>query len=70
MSARTHQRWTHATSGSGGAGTRLPWWGVALPVLAFAVLFALIAGGAEAHAAGGDPAVARIVEQIQHTLAR
>lgn len=86
MSARTHQQRTHATSGTvrggtvtGGAplgatgsaaGTRLPWWAVALPVLAFAVLFGLITGGGEAHAAGDDPAVGRILEQIQHTLAR
>ncbi|MFC8918937.1 hypothetical protein ACGF5F_26970 [Streptomyces sp. NPDC047821] len=68
MSARTHQRWTHAPSS--GAGSRLPWWGVALPTLAFVILFALITGGAEAHAAGGDPAVGRILQQIQHTLAR
>ncbi|MER7108886.1 hypothetical protein [Streptomyces sp. NPDC000229] len=60
---------TLGTVGSA-AGARLPWWAVALPVLAFAFLFGLITGGGEAHAAGGDPAVGRILEQIQHTLAR
>ncbi|WP_336322115.1 hypothetical protein [Streptomyces lavendofoliae] len=63
-----------AGEGAGGrAGTaaiRLPWWAVALPVLAFVVLLSLIAGGGEAHATGGDPAVGRILEQIRDTLAR
>ncbi|ORT57489.1 hypothetical protein [Streptomyces sp. CB03238] len=73
MPARTHPQRTHATTtitGSSTDGTWLPWWAVALPVLAFAVLFGLITGGGEAHAAGGDLAVGRILEQIQHTLAR
>ncbi|MFF8292345.1 hypothetical protein ACF068_24355 [Streptomyces sp. NPDC016309] len=74
MPARTQQRRTPAIpvgrASSGGADTRLPWWSLALPVLAFAVLFGLLTGSGEAHAAGGDPAVARILEQIQHTLAR
>ncbi|MGA5409199.1 hypothetical protein ACPCSC_18275 [Streptomyces lavendulocolor] len=62
---------TGAARGAGGtAVTRLPWWAVVLPVLAFAVLFGLIAGGGEAHATDGDPAVGRILERIQHTLAR
>ncbi|MEU0668775.1 hypothetical protein ABZ508_26780 [Streptomyces lavendulocolor] len=81
MPARTYPRRTPAaitataaTGDARGAGgtavTRLPWWAVVLPVLAFAVLFGLIAGGGEAHATDGDPAVGRILERIQHTLAR
>jgi hypothetical protein len=78
MPARTYPRRTPAaitaTAATGDArGTavaRLPWWAVVLPVLAFAVLFGLIAGGGEAHATDGDPAVGRILERIQHTLAR
>ncbi|MGA4799657.1 hypothetical protein [Streptomyces lavendulocolor] len=82
MPARTYPRRTPAaiTSATGDARgaagtavtavTRLPWWAVVLPVLAFAVLFGLIAGGGEAHATDGDPAVGRILERIQHTLAR
>ncbi|MEU9984041.1 hypothetical protein [Streptomyces sp. NPDC050856] len=50
------------------AEVRLPWWALALPALAFAALLVLITGGAEAHAAGGDPAVGRILEQIHRTL--
>ncbi|MFF8828755.1 hypothetical protein [Streptomyces sp. NPDC015131] len=55
---------------AGPAGSRLPWWAVALPVLAFAVLLALLTGGGQARAAGGDPEVGRFLQQIQHTLAR
>ncbi|MEU7277996.1 hypothetical protein AB0A69_04225 [Streptomyces sp. NPDC045431] len=72
MSARTHPR-PHAT---GGVGTRLTWWALTLPVMAFVALLVLITGGgtrggtggAEAHATSGDPAVGRILEHIQHTL--
>ncbi|MET9431439.1 hypothetical protein [Streptomyces sp. NPDC003036] len=68
MSARTHPR-PHATGGvTGSVDTRLTWWALTLPVLAFAALLALITGGREAHAAGGDPAVGRILEHIQQTL--
>lgn len=34
-----------AGRGTDGVQTRLPWWAVALPVLAFAALLALISGG-------------------------
>ncbi|WP_149180097.1 hypothetical protein [Streptomyces sp. TRM49041] len=76
MSARTPTRTrtrTHATvgtTGSAGVDVRLPWWGVALPVAAFAVLFLLITGPGSAQATGGEPAGGRILEQIQITLAR
>ena len=40
-----------------GAQTQLPWWAIALPVLAFATLLALLSGGpahASTAASGGD----------------
>lgn len=55
---------------SGGVGTRLPWWALALPMVAFAALLLLIADPAQAHAAGGDPAVGQLLERIQRTLSR
>ncbi len=54
----------------GSVDIRLPWWALALPMLAFAVLLLLIADPAQAQAAEGDPGVARILEHIQHTLSR
>ncbi|MFI1399627.1 hypothetical protein [Streptomyces sp. NPDC020681] len=66
MPAHTHTR-SHA---QGSADSRLPWWALALPVLAFAVLLVLIADPAQARAAGGDPAVGQIIEHLQHTLSR
>ncbi|GGW94973.1 hypothetical protein [Streptomyces chryseus] len=63
MAARAHTR-THPPA----SGTRLPWWAVALPALAFAVLLLMIAGPGEARAATGDPSVTHLVERIQQTL--
>ncbi|MGW7519493.1 hypothetical protein ACWGJ2_28265 [Streptomyces sp. NPDC054796] len=40
-----------ASSAASGAQTRLPWWAVALPVVAFVMLLALLLGGGEAGAA-------------------
>ncbi|MFI1283912.1 MULTISPECIES: hypothetical protein [unclassified Streptomyces] len=37
-----------------GASTRLHWWALALPALAFGLLMLLLAGSAEAHAATGE----------------
>lgn len=71
MAARAHtltNRPASGTSGTSGVDIRLPWWAVALPTLAFAVLLLLIAGPGEAHAATGDPTVAHLVERIQQTL--
>jgi hypothetical protein len=45
------------TGKAAGAQTRLPWWAIALPVLAFGTLLALLSGGpahASAAASGGD----------------
>ena len=69
MSAHTYAR-SHPQASSGGVEIRLPWWAIALPVLAFAVLFVLMTESGGAHAAVGDPSVSRILEQIHLTLAR
>lgn len=65
MSAPTHTRPHPATRG--GVETRLPWWAVVLPVLAFVALL-LILNPADAHAAGGDPAVGRLFERLQQIV--
>ncbi len=56
MSAPTHTRPPQATRG--GVDIRLPWWALALPVLAFVTLLLLILNPAEAHAAADEPALA------------
>ncbi|MBL1106393.1 hypothetical protein JK361_17615 [Streptomyces sp. 5-8] len=68
MPARTHYRPHPATTG--GVDIRLPWWALALPALAFMVLLALIMNPSDAHAASGDPAIARLLERAQQLLAR
>ncbi|GAA1510255.1 hypothetical protein GCM10009730_13380 [Streptomyces albidochromogenes] len=65
MAARAHTRTNPPASG---LDTRLPWWAVVLPALAFAVLLLMIAGPGEARAATGDPSVTHLVERIQQTL--
>ena len=56
-----------------GAQTRLPWWAVALPVLAFAVLLILLVGGGRADAADQQgPAhrpVAHVLDGFEQVLA-
>ncbi|HEX5567265.1 MAG TPA: hypothetical protein VFY14_10160 [Streptomyces sp.] len=52
-----------------GADTRLPWWGVALPVTAFAVLLVLLVGGGEASAAAEPPQYpVRLLERVLQVL--
>ncbi|KOG61941.1 hypothetical protein ADK77_30665 [Streptomyces antibioticus] len=68
MAARTHSRPHPATTG--GVDIRLPWWALALPALAFLVLLALILNPSDAHAATGDPPIARLLERAQQLLAR
>ncbi|GAA2235576.1 hypothetical protein [Streptomyces nogalater] len=68
MPARTPSRPHPATTG--GVDTRLPWWALALPALAFVALLALILNPSDAHAAGGDPAIARLLERAQQLAAR
>ncbi|MFE3326191.1 hypothetical protein [Streptomyces sp. NPDC059176] len=68
MSARTHP--SSPTPAAGGVDVRLPWWAVALPVIAFAVLLVLVTGTGEVHAATGDPAVGALLDRIHQTLTR
>lgn len=68
MPTRTHPRPHPATTG--GVGTRLPWWALALPALGFIALLTLIPNPSEARAASGDPALARLLEHVQQLLTR
>ncbi|MEE1801853.1 MULTISPECIES: hypothetical protein [unclassified Streptomyces] len=69
MPARTHSR-LHSPASSGSVDTRLPWWSVALPAIAFVVLFLLMTDPGQAHAATTDPTVGRILEHLHLSLAR
>jgi len=68
MPAHTHTR--SRAKAAGGVDIRLPWWALALPVIAFVVLLTLIADPAQAHAANGDPAVGEFLDRIRQTLSR
>ena len=68
MSARTRTRPRPATTG--GVDSRLPWWALALPALAFATLLVLILNPSNAHAATGDPAITQLFQRAQELLAR
>lgn len=62
MSAQTQDRT--------GADIRLPWWALALPVIAFVTLFALVTSPAEAHAGGDDAGLSRLVHFLQWIFTR
>ncbi|MFE7469271.1 hypothetical protein ACFU6R_34925 [Streptomyces sp. NPDC057499] len=62
MPAPIPTRTTRPATGS--VEVRLPWWGVALPALAFAVLLLLIVSPDEARAATAAPAVSRVLEHL------
>ncbi|MEV5018587.1 MULTISPECIES: hypothetical protein [unclassified Streptomyces] len=62
MSAPTYTRPPRATRG--GVDSRLPWWALALPVLAFVTLLLLILNPADAHAATEQPAIAHLLERL------
>jgi hypothetical protein len=66
MSAPTHPRLHPATKGR--IDIRLPWWALALPMLAFVTLLLLILNPADAHAAGGSPAITDVFERVQQTV--
>ena len=68
MSARSHTLPHPATTG--GVETRLPWWALALPTLAFIVLLALMLNPTHAQAATGDPAITHLFERVQQLVAR
>ncbi|MFD4952295.1 hypothetical protein [Streptomyces sp. NPDC058451] len=68
MSARSHTRPHPATTGAG-VDSRLPWWALALPVLAFVALLLLIRNPADAQAAGGDPTIPQLLRHARELLA-
>ncbi|MFD5654103.1 MULTISPECIES: hypothetical protein [unclassified Streptomyces] len=68
MSAPTYTRPPQATRG--GVDTRLPWWALALPVLAFVALLLLILNPADAQAAAEQPATAHLLERLEQLTAR
>ncbi|MGV9250150.1 hypothetical protein [Streptomyces sp. NPDC003697] len=68
MPARTHTR--HHPAAPGGTDTRLPWWALALPVLAFTTLLVLLLNPSHAQAATADPAITQLLERAQELLAR
>ncbi|MFD5266127.1 hypothetical protein [Streptomyces sp. NPDC058335] len=68
MSATTHTRPHRAAPG--GVGTRLPWWALALPTLAFVALLALILNPSDAQAASGDPLITDLVDRVRQLVAR
>ncbi|MFJ9209169.1 hypothetical protein CU044_3622 [Streptomyces sp. L-9-10] len=69
MPARTRSR-SHSPASSDSVEIRLPWWSMALPVVAFVALFLLMAGPGQAHAATDGPTMSRILEHIHLTLGR
>ncbi|EXU62626.1 hypothetical protein Z951_40455 [Streptomyces sp. PRh5] len=67
MSARTRTRHTHPVES--GMDTRLPWWAVALPAVAFVALLLLLTGPTDAHAdSGGSGPVSQVVELMRRTF--
>ncbi|WP_328297915.1 hypothetical protein OG389_08900 [Streptomyces sp. NBC_00435] len=66
MSAPTHLAPTHLSAPRAvGADARLPWWGLALPALAFGLLLVLLTGSGEAHAASGEgSALVHVTERL------
>ncbi|MEU5274034.1 hypothetical protein [Streptomyces hygroscopicus] len=68
MSARTRTRPVHPADS--GVDFRLPWWALALPVLAFVALLLLLTGPTDAQAAsGGSGPVSQTVELLHRLLA-
>ncbi|MET9682474.1 hypothetical protein [Streptomyces coeruleorubidus] len=69
MSASTHTRPHPATRA--GVDSRLPWWAVALPTVAFAALLVLILNPSDAQAATtGDPLITHLFERVQQLISR
>ncbi|MFH8660072.1 hypothetical protein [Streptomyces afghaniensis] len=68
MSAPTHTRPHPATRA--GVDSRLPWWALALPTLAFVALLVLILNPSDAQAATGDPVITHLFERVQQLIAR
>ncbi|MEU3844484.1 hypothetical protein AB0E88_31205 [Streptomyces sp. NPDC028635] len=68
MSARSHTPPHPATTG--GVQTRLPWWALALPALAFVTLFVLILNPTDAQAGTGEPAITQLFQHLQALVGR
>ncbi|MFD5450520.1 hypothetical protein ACWDTR_17345 [Streptomyces sp. NPDC003470] len=68
MPAPTYTRPHPATRGR--LDMRLPWWALALPALAFVTLLLLMLNPSDAHAAGGEPVIAHLLERMRHLTAR
>ncbi|MEU5976622.1 hypothetical protein [Streptomyces sp. NPDC047315] len=48
--------------------SRLPWWGLVLPILAFVILLALMAEPAQAQPPGGQSAVGPLLDSLRFLL--
>ncbi|MEV8090753.1 hypothetical protein [Streptomyces nigra] len=68
MSARTHT--PHRPTSTGRVDTRLPWWALALPTLAFVTLLLLILNPSEAQAAPTEPGISLLLERVQQLVTR
>ncbi|PWI05375.1 hypothetical protein DIZ27_39715 [Streptomyces sp. NWU339] len=68
MSARTHTR-PHPVL-RGGVDSRLPWWALVLPALAFVTLLALVLNPSDAHAATAEPGITHLLERAQQLITR
>ncbi|MFI7015115.1 hypothetical protein [Streptomyces sp. NPDC050164] len=68
MPAPTRTRLHPATRA--GADSRLPWWALSLPTLAFVALLVLILNPSDAQAATGDPVITHLFERVQQLIAR
>ncbi|EDY45436.1 hypothetical protein [Streptomyces sp. SPB074] len=62
MSTQVHSRGEPTSSAP--AQSRLPWWALVLPTLAFLVLLALVAQPAQAHAAVTAPGLAGLLDRF------
>ncbi|MBT3075192.1 MULTISPECIES: hypothetical protein [Streptomyces] len=64
MTAPAHPRSPGPTaSHAARAEIRLPWWAVALPVVAFGALLIMIMSPGQAQAATADPALGQLIER-------
>ncbi|MET9535625.1 MULTISPECIES: hypothetical protein [unclassified Streptomyces] len=70
MPARPHTTRPHHGPAQSGIDVRLPWWAIALPALAFAVLLLLISAPGQAHADTGGATVTHVLERIRQSLPR
>ncbi|MFJ9625545.1 hypothetical protein [Streptomyces sp. NPDC101181] len=68
MPAPTHPR--SSRSAPQRVEVRLPWWAVALPAAAFALLLLMIINPGEATAAPGAPVLGQLIERALHFLIR